>query len=147
MTCAIVNRMTVSIPDGFTPFTRSSPFLELIGPFYSRIEECGLVFGLRIEDRHCNRRQTAHGGLLTTFADIVLGYSSDHGGDVALTTATVGLSFLGSARIGDWVEGHADVLKVGQRAAFATCVLSVDGARILHASGSFSVAHTAGAAS
>ena len=138
--------MTVSVPDGFTLFTRSSPFLELIGPFYSRIGERGPVFGLRIEDRHCNRRQTAHGGLLTTFADIVLGYSSGHGGEVALTTATLGLSFLGSARVGDWVEGHADVLKIGKRAAFATCVLSVGGTRILHASGSFSVARTIGTA-
>lgn len=127
------------VPDGFSLFDRSSPFLDLIGPFYRKSEESRLVFGLRINDRHCNRRQTAHGGLLTTFADIVLGYSSGHGSGIALTTATLSVSFLGSAKIGDWIEGRADILKVGQRVAFATCLVTAGAVPVLQASGSFSV--------
>ena len=45
--------------------------------------------------------------------------------------------FAGSARIGDWVEAHVDVQKVGGRLAFANCYLKVGEERIVHASAVF----------
>lgn len=67
------------VPSGFVPFAQSSPFLDLIGPFYAKNEAQGLVLGLRIEHRHCNRRGLAHGGLLVTLADLGLGDSLSEG--------------------------------------------------------------------
>jgi len=53
------------------------------------------------------------------------------------TTASVTTDFAGSAKIGDWVEAHVDVHKLGGRLAFATCYLKVEDERIGHASAVF----------
>lgn len=130
----------LNTPDGFGPFEPVSPFLSLIGPVFARTSDDQLTMGMRIEERHCNRRGTAHGGLLVTLADILLGYTAGHGSERGLlTTSALAVEFLGGARQGDWVEGSAEVLKIGRRLANARCLLSVDGRPILHASGSFSV--------
>jgi acyl-coenzyme A thioesterase 13 len=39
--------------------------------------------------------------------------------------------------VGDWIEAHVDVHKVGGRMAFANCYIVRDGERIVHASGVF----------
>ena len=53
-------------PDGFAPLFRTSPFLDVLGPFYHRREGRALILGVRIAEKHCNARGTAHGGLLMT---------------------------------------------------------------------------------
>ena len=130
------------IPAGFTLFTRSSPYLDLVGPLYMKYEAGTLVLGMRIEERHCNRRGVAHGGLLVTLADLVLGYSSGHSEDPPkpLTTINLSADFAGSARVGDWVEARADVQKVGRSVAFASCYINVGQERIVRASAVFKVA-------
>ncbi len=130
------------IPAGFTLFTRSSPYLDLVGPLYMKHEAGTLVLGVRIEERHCNRRGVAHGGLLVTLADLVLGYSSGQSEDPPKPLATINLSadFAGSARVGDWVEARADVQKVGRSVAFASCYINVGRERIVRASAVFKVA-------
>lgn len=127
------------IPPGFGLFAKSSPFLDLVGPVYAKTDACGLVLGLRIEERHCNRRGFAHGGLLVTLADLVLGYSAGQSESPAVSLVTVNLSadFAGMAKIGDWVEACADVQKKGGSTAFANCYLSIEGVRIVRASGIF----------
>ena len=54
-----------------------------------------------------------------------------------LLAASVTTDFAGSARIGDWVEAHVDVHKIGGRLAFANCYLVCNGERIVHASAVF----------
>jgi acyl-coenzyme A thioesterase 13 len=67
----------------------------------------------------------------------------DHNGPVfyktspMLTTASVTTDFAGGAKVGDWVEAHVDVHKVGGRLAFANCYLVCNGERIVHASAVF----------
>jgi hypothetical protein len=39
----------------------------------------------------------------------------------SLSTANLSLDFAGTARIGDWLEAHVDVQKMGRRLAFAHC--------------------------
>lgn len=128
------------IPDGFEPWARSSPYLDLIGPFYVRDDGGNLVWGLRIEERHANRRGFAHGGILATLADVTLGHTAAMSQQPPAMAVTVNLTtdFAGSARIGDWVEARADVQKVGRRVVFANCYLSVGAERIVRASAVFS---------
>src|SRR6188474_3680939 len=129
-----------SPPPGFAPLFRTSPFLETVGPlFYRRDPERGLIIGLRIAEKHANARGIAHGGLLVTLADIALGYRTAFGQDppAALITANLTADFAGAAKIGDWVEAHVDVQKVGGRLAFANCYLKVGDERIVHASAVF----------
>ncbi|ODT99282.1 MAG: esterase [Rhodospirillales bacterium SCN 65-16] len=127
-------------PDGFKPLFRTSPFLDHNGPFFYRENGDGtFVVGLRIQPKHANARGIAHGGLLMTLCDIALGYRTTRSQTPSplLTTASVKTDFAGSARIGDWVEAHVDVHKVGGRLAFANCYLMVGEDRIVHASAVF----------
>ena len=131
----------MSIPDGFLRFDRASPYLDLIGPLYMRSDGERLTLGMAVEERHCNRRGTAHGGLLTSLADVALGYAAGHGAEDGrqLTTAALSVQFLGAAHLGDWVESTAEILKLGSRIAYATCFLTAKHHRIVQASGIFSV--------
>jgi acyl-coenzyme A thioesterase 13 len=125
---------------GFEPLFRTSPFLETVGPlFYRRDPERGLVIGLRIAEKHANARGIAHGGLLVTLADIALGYATAFARDPpeGLITANLTADFAGVAKIGDWVEAHVDLQKLGRRLAFANAFLIVDDERIVRASAVF----------
>jgi hypothetical protein len=43
-----------AIADGFTPFSRSSPLLDLLGPIYARGTGLQLELGLLTDSRHAN---------------------------------------------------------------------------------------------
>ena len=127
-------------PPGFEPLFRTSPFLDTVGPLFCREDpERGLVVGLRVAEKHANARGIAHGGLLLTLADIALGYRTAFAQEppAGLITASLTADFAGSARLGDWVEAHVDIQKVGGRLAFANAFLMVDGERIVRASAVF----------
>ena len=74
--------MTRQVPDpfldeeAFAPWPRRSPFGDAAGPLLFRRETGGLVFALRITERHSNAKGTAHGGVLSTVADNALGYAA-----------------------------------------------------------------------
>jgi acyl-coenzyme A thioesterase PaaI-like protein len=128
------------IPPGFQPLFRSSPFLETIGPlFYRKEPDGGFVIGLRVLPKHANARGGAHGGLMMTLLDIALGYRAALSEDppANLTTASLTADFAGGAKLGDWVEAHVDVQKVGGRLAFANAFLIVHGERVVHGSAVF----------
>jgi len=131
---------SVEVPPGFEPLFRSSPFLDHLGPFFMRKAEDGtFVVGLRVLPCHANGRGGAHGGLLMTLCDIALGYRTTASANPRpmLTTASVTTDFAGAAKVGDWIEAHVDVQKVGGRLAFANCYIVCDGQRIVHASAVF----------
>src|SRR5215472_4746093 len=71
-------------PEGFPPLFRTSPFLDTLGLFFYRPTGEGFIIGVRIAEKHCNSRGTAHGGFLVTLADIALGYTAAASGDFPL---------------------------------------------------------------
>lgn len=129
------------VPAGYEPIFRSSPFLDLVGPLYYRKAGQGFVMALRAEAKHCNLRETVHGGVLSTLADIALGYNTALTGPepIPMVTASLSLDFAGSARLGDWIEVEAEVLKRGKSLAFANCYFFVGEERIARASGIFKI--------
>ncbi len=85
---------------------------------------------------------------MIAMADVALGYNAAFVGvpkesgatpSTLLTTANITADFAGSAKLGDWVEAHADVQKVGGRLAFANAYLWVGQERIVRASAVFTV--------
>ena len=133
---------------GFEPFAFNSPFLDLIGPVHSKPNDTGITIGLQIEERHCNRRGTAHGGILTAIADVTLGYSAGNGQvDVQLTTVALNIEYLGPAQIGQWIECAGSVTKFGRSIAHAQCVITSEGRDVARATGMFLVHRPAPSAS
>ncbi len=129
------------IPAGFTPLFRSSPFLDLLGPIYNQRTDSGLVIGLRAEDKHCNARGLVHGGVLSSLADVALGYNSAFAQEppTPIVTSSLSIDYAGTAKLGDWITIESDVQKVGKSLAFANCYFVVESVRIARASAVFSV--------
>ena len=128
--------------DGFVEYTRSSRYLDLIGPLYERRGD-GSVVGLVIDERHTNSRGMLHGGVLVAIADTVMGHTSERAATgTRLVTVSLSTDFLGAARLGEWVQGHATVRRSGTRMAFASCAFHVEDRLILTASGVFATTST-----
>jgi uncharacterized protein (TIGR00369 family) len=132
-------------PDGFARHSRSSPFLDLIGPLYSRGEGAGLRLALRVDRRHTNGSGSVHGGILATLADLALGYAMATTQDppLLLTTASLTIDFAGTAIPGDLLTTAVDIQRIGTRMAFANCYLLVGERRIARASGVYATGRAA----
>jgi uncharacterized protein (TIGR00369 family) len=130
-----------SIPNGFEPILRTSPYLELLGPIYSRRSDKGLILGFFAQGKHCNARGTVHGGVFSSIADVALGYSAALSGSTPLpmVTASLTVDYAGSAKLEDWIEVHTDVQHVGRRMAYANAYFTANEKRIVRASAVFSV--------
>ena len=130
----------MSIPAGFKPLQRTSPFNTLVGPLYTKGEGIARTIGLLAADKHCNSRGLVHGGLLATLADLALGYTIAYLSDPprSAVTASLTIDFAGSAKVGDWLEVRTDVQKSGGRLTFANCYVHVGDLRIARASAVFS---------
>ena len=132
-------------PPGFHPVSRSSGFLDLVGPLYvDDTDARAPVYGLRVEQRHTNSRGAAHGGVVTTLADVALGYGSlaAHGEPVALVTASLTVDHTGHAALDDWLEARTTLTRMGSRLAFARCEITTPDRHVASGSGVFSVPPT-----
>lgn len=107
----------MAVAEGFEPLFRSSPYLDLIGPVYCRKRSHGgWKVGMCVAEKHCNGRGTLHGGVISSLADVALGYNAAFIGSVpqALVTINLNVDFTGSAFVDDWLEVHCDVYKQGR---------------------------------
>ena len=125
-------------PAGFVSYSRPSPYLELIGPVFEAASDPSLV-RLHVEGRHTNARGFLHAGVLVTLADIVMGHTAHRAGppEIGLVTVSLTTDFPGTARSGDWIEGHATVTRRGRQLAFTRCEFTSGPRLVLAASGVF----------
>lgn len=109
------------IPDGFEKLSLSSNFLGRAGPYFGRKQNDLMVIGLRIDEGHTNQAGVAHGGVLTTLADVALSYQLYYGQTPPLPVATISLTteFLGAGKLDDWLEAHTIIDRIGKNTAFA----------------------------
>lgn len=128
-----------SVPEGFQPLKRLAPFLQMIGPIYVKSVDRSRIVAVRVEEKHLNMRGIVHGGMLVTLADSALGINLSYSREPPRPMVTVNLStdFLEPARLGDWIEAHVQIQRMGLHLAFANCTLQVGDKTILRASGVF----------
>ena len=87
-------------------------FVALIGPVWQRSEGAGMTYGLRVEPKHMNRDGSLHGGMFLALFDHALGMAAyAHGGVERLVTMQLGTQFMGGAKVGDFLELTAEVVK------------------------------------
>jgi len=126
-------------PDGFELLDKRSPFGILVGPVYQRGTGADAVFGFRVEAKHLNLGGVTHGGMLATFADIVLGqFPARDYGRVTVTIRLV-MDYLAPAKAGDWVEARPVVTRATRSLVFAETVLTAGARKLLTASAVFKV--------
>jgi acyl-coenzyme A thioesterase 13 len=109
----------VDTEDGFSLWPRRSPFGDAAGPLLVRYDPGGPVFAVRISEQHANARGTAHGGLLSTVADLALGYAGALSTEppTQLRTISLSIDFIAAVEVGDLVVIEPHVLRVGSRLA------------------------------
>ena len=130
------------IPAGFAPLRLSMGLLEAVGPLYGKWANDRLVLGFRVEMRHCNPGQVAHGGMLATFADMLLPIAARFQSKMEmgfLPTVNLTCDYLAPAPLGAWVEGRADPVKTTRNLLFAQGLATADGEPVLRANGIFKI--------
>ena len=134
------------VPEGFQPHTRKSGFTAPWEPIYHRPHDNGISLGVHAREAHANSRGFVHGGLLSALCDNAMGLSClPHLEDSTLpplkglVTVNLNLDFLGSARVGQWLEFRAAVTRTGRSLSFAGATVLADGQPCARATGVFKV--------
>lgn len=134
-------------PDGFGPLDLpvGGGFIEFNGPLWIRHEGDLVQVGMRVAQRHCNPMGNCHGGMLATFADMLLPMSihrkAPEVGMRFLPTISLQLDYLAPAPLGAWLQGEAQVLRTTRSLVFAQGMASADGVPVLRVSGIFKIGH------
>ncbi|MCY4044142.1 MAG: PaaI family thioesterase [Cellvibrionales bacterium] len=128
-------------PIGFEPLPHQDPFLETIGTFLKKETEQGWIVGISIEEKHCNGRKIAHGGLISTLADVCLAYGCTYSQTPPLhmVTAHKNIDFLGMVVEGQWLEAHLTIRKKGKSLFFADADIIASNKLVARASGVINV--------
>ncbi|NVJ96812.1 MAG: PaaI family thioesterase [Alphaproteobacteria bacterium] len=126
-----------SPPDGFEPILSNSPFGWENGPIFEKQTEAGKVRGFRVADRHINAGGACHGGMIMTFADILLATAVFDVAEPPFVTVRLTTDFLGPAFKGQWVEGSASVSGMEDGLVAVTGIIMSEGKEIAAASGVF----------
>jgi uncharacterized protein (TIGR00369 family) len=100
---------TGNAPEGYKLLDWTRGFGRQIGPLYERTTEDNAVLGFRVEEHHTNGMANCHGGMLMTFADMAWGRVISIRKSHFWVTVRLTCDFLSSARLGEFVEGSADL--------------------------------------
>ncbi|MCK0070984.1 PaaI family thioesterase [Kordiimonas laminariae] len=100
-------------PEGYRPIVSNSNFAWENGPLFEKRVDDIWSRGFRVAERHINAGGMCHGGMLMTFADIMLATAVMEVTDPPFVTVRLTTDFLGPAKLGDWVEGAATAHSAG----------------------------------
>ena len=78
--------------------------------------------GLRICTHHINYQDAAHGGVISTFADVALSHAvyDAERPRLAPSTITLQVNYLLGAKLGDWLEARVSIARIGGRTAYTS---------------------------
>lgn len=118
----------MDIPSGFEPAGFTPGFLDHGGPYFLGPAEDGVrpkalrIVGLRIMPHHINYQDVAHGGVISTFADVALSHAvyDAERPRLAPSTVTLTVNYLAGARLGDWLEARVRIDRLGGRTAYTS---------------------------
>jgi len=127
------------VPESFRELERTSAFSRFIGPIYEARDEQGRLFGFRVRPDHLNLGGVAHGGMIASFADVVLGQYEGRDYDRLTVTIRLVVDFIGVAHFGEWVEGRAHVLRQTRNLVFVDADVTSRGKLIMTAQAVFKV--------
>ncbi len=134
--------MFADIPEGFAPFKIAMGFLAANGPLYGKWDGTHLLMGFRVEPRHCNPGQVAHGGDACDLRRHAPSHSfalpgQDRHGLPA--DDQPGLRLPGARAAGLLVEGRAEIVRMTRNLLFAQGLATADGEPCLRANGIFKI--------
>ncbi len=134
-------------PQGFSRAAFSPGFLDHGGPYFLCPQDGVLpqLVGLRIMSHHINYQDAAHGGVLSTFADVALSHAVYDAQRPRLLPSTMALTtnFLGPAKLGEWLVAEVKIDRIGGRSAYTSGAIRRGQETIATMSGVFSIRRSA----
>jgi uncharacterized protein (TIGR00369 family) len=130
----------MTAPEGFQPVLLGGTFATHNGPWFARWHDDHLQVGFRVGPLHVNPGNHCHGGMLATFADILISTAAQYQTDIPrqfLPTISLQMDFMAGAPLGSWVQGQAEILEVTRNLVFSQGLVQADGRTVLRASGVF----------
>lgn len=131
-------------PPGYVVVQMGGPFVALNGPLW--VAELGdsKRVGLRVQRKHCNVMGFCQGGMLATFADMMMPVSMYGRPEFVsrpsfLPTVSLQIDYIAPVFLNDWLEGTTEIIKITRSLVFAQGVVRVDGKPVLRCSGIYSV--------
>ncbi|MDH4144254.1 MAG: PaaI family thioesterase [Acidimicrobiia bacterium] len=122
----------MDVPPGFVAGADLDPAETHVGPFLRRDTAGGVTTGLLVGPQHCNEHGTLHGGVQMALADYTAGSAARFGmGSEGTMTVSFDARFVDAGRLGDWVEGHATVVRRTGSMVFVEGRLLCDGRPLL----------------
>jgi acyl-coenzyme A thioesterase PaaI-like protein len=135
--------MKFDVPAGFEPHDRKSPMTAPWEPIYSRVEGDSIALGIEIREPHTNSRGLVHGGLVAALLDNVMGLACSravlaqgHHID-SVITVSIGVEYLGMAKLGQWLVFEPHFVKAGKTLCFAEASAIADGVIIARGRSTF----------
>jgi uncharacterized protein (TIGR00369 family) len=112
---------------GWNAWSMAETFGGWTGPYLFRDDEGGRIrCAVRVDKRHLNRVGAAHGGFLTTFADVSLYMMTRHArGGAQAVTVSLNAEYVGAAYEGDLLEITGDIVRAGGSLIFLRGVAAV----------------------
>ncbi len=100
----------LDVPEGYVMRQWRKGFSNLIGPVFEKADNAGhYALGFRVAEQHTNGMDVCHGGMLMAFADLAFGRVISIQRLQYWVTVRMVTDFISSARVGEWVEGHATI--------------------------------------
>lgn len=127
-------------PPGFAPAGFSQGFLDHGGPYWIGGSAAAPLIGLRVAEHHLNYLDVAHGGVLSTLADVAMSYIVHASATprLAVSTATLTVNFLAGVKLGDWLEASPRIDRMGRSLAHTGGEIRRGGEIVATMSGVFS---------
>jgi len=126
-----------SPPDGYEPILSNSAFAWENGPIFEKSISGKMHRGFRVAERHINAGGMCHGGMLMTFADILLATGVLEKAAPPFVTVRLTTDFIDAVRLGEWVEGAALCEGVEDGVATVSAVMKAEGRIVGSAYGLF----------
>lgn len=132
---------TLDIPDDFELMPPFGPFHELVGPIYYKQTEAGFTIAFPAVEKHRNKGEMVHGGMIAMLADTAITWASKYSRHPPLSVLTTNLSvsMIGKAKPGGWIEARVEVVRSGRRVVFSNCFIWVNDRCIAQATAQFQV--------
>ena len=131
--------MTINIPEGYSLIVSNTEFGRRNGPIFEKLESEGWVRGFRADEKHSNSYSVVHGGMLMTFADIVLARAVMEKVKPPFVTLRLLSDFVSPALKGAWIEGRARVNSIKGDIIFVEGEITSRSKIVLKITGQFKV--------
>ena len=128
-----------NVPPGFKQAPNMGGYNDTIQPFYYAKGEDEFRMGFVVCEQHCNGAGVCHGGALVTFLDNVLAMGLSHHLGIMEFRPTINLTtdFVGSAKLGQWIESKTDFVHTTASLGFIAATLAGPNGPIARANGQF----------